>query len=175
MFLCVSVAGKQILPEPGHSNILLRKESSAPNHFGCGFSLQMKYFLFFKVRHLGLFRSQDARGCLLWKTRTAMVGGAFSKTQIWCFKPNSGMAKGQPRSSSLTPRHRGRASKSQLTYRNWETGIIFGIPTHELKYLKACGGSSDERNKYIAVTTVSVCSGKWFPQRLRQCPGVGCI
>lgn len=82
MFLCVSVACKQILPEPGHSSILLRKESSAPNHLGCRFSLQMKYFLFFKVRRLGLFRSQDARGCLHWKTRTAVVGGAFSSTQI---------------------------------------------------------------------------------------------
>lgn len=85
------------------------------------------------------------------------------------------MAKGQPHSSSLTPRHRGRASKSQLTYRNRAIGIICGIPTHELKYLKTHGGSSDERNKYFALTTVSVCSGKWFPQRLRQCPDVGCI
>uniref|UniRef100_H0Z886 Peptide-methionine (R)-S-oxide reductase n=1 Tax=Taeniopygia guttata TaxID=59729 RepID=H0Z886_TAEGU len=56
-----------------------------------------------QVRHLGLFRSQDARDCLLWKTRTSTVGGAFSNNQIWCFKPNRSLGKGQLHSSLLTP------------------------------------------------------------------------
>jgi len=51
---------------------------------------------------MGLFRSQDARGCLLWKTRTAVVGGGFSNTQKSRFKPNSNPTKGQLHASLLT-------------------------------------------------------------------------
>jgi len=48
MFLCMSVACKQLLPKPGHSSILLRKESSAPNHLDCRFFFSNKIFSVFQ-------------------------------------------------------------------------------------------------------------------------------
>lgn len=47
MFLCMSVAYKQLLPQPGHSSILLRKESSASNNLSCRFFFSNKIFFCF--------------------------------------------------------------------------------------------------------------------------------
>lgn len=53
MFPCMSVVRKQLLPKPGHSSILLRKESSAPNHLDCRFFFSNKIFCVFQGQTLG--------------------------------------------------------------------------------------------------------------------------
>lgn len=53
MVPCMSVACRQLLPKSGHSRILLRKESRAPNHLDCRFFFSNKIFFVFQGQTLG--------------------------------------------------------------------------------------------------------------------------
>lgn len=167
----MSVAYKQLLPQPGHSSILLRKESGASNNLGCR--------LFFSNKIFFCFSRSDTQGCSGHKTPETVYFGkqGHPQREVLLATTESGSlnqtAPGQRAASLiLTDTMTPRESIQELTDSH-ATGITFGIFTCELKYIKACGRSSDERNKYFVLTAVSVYSGKWFLERLRQCPVVG--
>lgn len=157
-FLCMSVAYKQLLPQPGHSSILLRKESSASNNLGCRFFSSNKIIFF-------CFSRSDTWGCSGHKTPETVYFGkqGHPRWEVLLATTKSGVlnqtAPGQRAASLiLTDTMTSREGIQELT--DAQATGIFGILTCELKCIKACGRSSDERSKYFVLTAVSVYSGK---------------